>query len=41
VGAIIAALAQLLEADEAALIAELVPRVRELLDDGFLQVPDA
>ncbi|MGO4103430.1 methyltransferase [Leifsonia sp. YAF41] len=39
VGAIIGALAQLLEADETDLRAELLPRVRELLDDGFLQAP--
>jgi hypothetical protein len=35
-GAICAAIAQVLEVDEGALRAELVPRVRELLDDGFL-----
>ncbi|WP_245636012.1 DUF7059 domain-containing protein [Herbiconiux solani] len=35
-GAIIAAIAQVLEVDEAALRAELVPRIRSLLDDGFL-----
>ncbi|WP_241990776.1 DUF7059 domain-containing protein [Cryobacterium gelidum] len=40
VGAIIGALAQLLGADEAALTAELLPRVRELLVDGFLIVPE-
>ena len=39
VGAIIGAMAQLLEADETDLRAELLPRVRELLDDGFLQAP--
>jgi hypothetical protein len=39
VGAIIGALAQLLDADEPALIAELLPRVRELLLDGFLTAP--
>ncbi|GAB3124336.1 DUF7059 domain-containing protein [Glaciibacter psychrotolerans] len=39
VGAIIGALAQLLEVDESALGAELLPRVRELLGDGFLQTP--
>lgn len=38
VGAIIGALAQLLDADEAALTAELLPRVRDLLVDGFLAV---
>ena len=37
VGAIIDAIAQLLDADEAALRAELLPRVRALLDDGFLE----
>lgn len=40
VGAIIGALAQLLEADELALSVELLPRVRELLVDGFLTVPE-
>ncbi|TFD65671.1 DUF7059 domain-containing protein [Cryobacterium ruanii] len=40
VGAIIGALAQLLDVDEAALTAELVPRVRELLVDGFLTLPE-
>ncbi|WP_105035923.1 DUF7059 domain-containing protein [Cryobacterium aureum] len=39
VGAIIGALAQLLDADEQALSAELLPRVRELLVDGFLSLP--
>jgi hypothetical protein len=39
VGAIIGALAQLLAADEAALTAELLPKVRELLVDGFLLLP--
>ena len=39
VGSIVAALAQLLDVDEHALAAELFPRVRELLDDGFLQHP--
>ncbi|MEC5153621.1 hypothetical protein RCH23_000987 [Cryobacterium sp. CAN_C3] len=38
VGAIIGALAQLLDADEALLSGELLPRVRELLADGFLTV---
>lgn len=38
VGAIIGALAQLLGADEVALTAELLPRVRDLLVDGFLTV---
>jgi len=39
VGAIIDAIAQLLEADPVALRAELLPRVRALLDDGFLEPP--
>ena len=39
VGSIVGALAQLLEADEGALGADLLPRIRSLLDDGFLQVP--
>ena len=39
VGAIIGALVQLLDADESALTAELLPRVRGLLDDGFLLPP--
>lgn len=37
VGAIIAALAQLLEVDEAALASELIPAVRALIDDGMLR----
>ncbi|WP_241984628.1 class I SAM-dependent methyltransferase [Cryobacterium adonitolivorans] len=41
VGAIIDAIAQLLDADAAALRAELLPRVRALLDDGFLAPPAA
>ncbi len=41
VGAIIDAIAQLLDADAAALRAELLPRVRGLLDDGFLEPPAA
>ncbi|MGY4857788.1 DUF7059 domain-containing protein [Cryobacterium sp. AP23] len=41
VGAIIDAIAQLLDADAGALRAELLPRVRALLDDGFLQPPTA
>jgi len=41
VGAIIDAIAQLLDADAAALRAELLPRVRALLDDGFLEPPAA
>ena len=40
VGAIIGALAQLLDADEVALTAELLPKVRDLLVDGFLIVPE-
>jgi methylase of polypeptide subunit release factors len=36
VGAILAAIAQLLEVDESALIAETLPDVRRLLADGFL-----
>ena len=36
VGAIVAALAELLEVDEAALAAELLPAVRALVVDGFL-----
>ncbi|WP_241979391.1 MULTISPECIES: DUF7059 domain-containing protein [Cryobacterium] len=39
VGSIVAALAQLLTVDEGELAADLLPRVRELLDDGFLQHP--
>ena len=35
--AIVAALAQLLEVDEAALLAELLPGIRELVFDGFLR----
>lgn len=41
VGAIAAALAQLLEVDEAALRAELVDGARRLLDDGILLPPGA
>ena len=37
VGRLIAAIAELLEADPAALLADLLPRVRALLDDGFLR----
>jgi hypothetical protein len=40
VGAIIGALAQLLDADEPALTAELLPKVRALLVDGFLTGPE-
>ncbi|MFT2815537.1 class I SAM-dependent methyltransferase [Leifsonia sp. A12D58] len=39
VAAIIGALSQLLEVDEDALTADLLPRLRELLDDGFLRAP--
>ena len=39
VGSIVSALAQLLDVEERALAADLFPRVRELLDDGFLQHP--
>lgn len=39
VSAIIAALAHLLDADEHALTEQLLPRVRELLGDGFLLPP--
>lgn len=41
VGVIVSALAQLLEVDERALGSELLPRVRELLDDAFLVPADA
>jgi hypothetical protein len=37
VGAIIAAIAHLLEVDEPALTAELLPAVRTLIDDGMLR----
>ncbi|WP_241976377.1 DUF7059 domain-containing protein [Cryobacterium algoricola] len=40
VGAISGALAELLEVSERDLTAELLPRVRELLDDGFLLPPE-
>ena len=36
VGQLVGALAQLLEVDEAALAADLLPRVRELVVTGFL-----
>ena len=39
VGAIIGAVAQLLEVDEAALSAELLPAARALIDDGILLLP--
>jgi methylase of polypeptide subunit release factors len=39
VGAIVSALAQLLDASAADLTAEMLPRVRGLLDDGFLLIP--
>ncbi|WP_369816515.1 methyltransferase [Agromyces sp. Root81] len=40
IGAIVAALAHLLEVDEAALAAELLPAVRTLVDDGMLRFAD-
>jgi methylase of polypeptide subunit release factors len=40
VGAIVAALAQLLAVDETALAAELLPAVRTLIDDGMLLLDD-
>ncbi|MFC9559806.1 methyltransferase [Agromyces sp. NPDC056965] len=40
VGAIVAALAQLLEVDETALAGELLPAVRTLVDDGMLRFAD-
>ncbi|MFB9310765.1 methylase of polypeptide subunit release factors [Agromyces hippuratus] len=40
VGAIVAALAQLLEVDETALAADLLPAVRTLVDDGMLRFAD-
>jgi methylase of polypeptide subunit release factors len=40
VGAVVAAIAQLLDVDYAELLAELLPRVRDLLDDGFLLPAD-
>ena len=39
VGAIVAAIAQLLEVDAAALSADLLPAVRALIDDGMLRLP--
>ncbi|WP_344297913.1 DUF7059 domain-containing protein [Agromyces neolithicus] len=39
VGAIVGALAQLLEVDEGALAADLLPAVRALIDDGVLLLP--
>ena len=39
VGAIVAALAELLEVDAAALAADLLPAVRALIDDGMLRLP--
>ena len=39
VGAIVAALAQLLDVDGQALAADLLPAVRALIDDGMLQLP--
>ena len=38
-GAIVAAVAELLELDEAALSADLLPAVRALIDDGMLLLP--
>ena len=38
-GAIIAAIAQLLEVDEVALAAELLAAARALIDDGMLLLP--
>ncbi|MFD1572686.1 PqqD family protein [Agromyces cerinus subsp. nitratus] len=40
VGAIVSALAQLLEVDETALAADLLPAVRTLVDDGMLRFAD-
>lgn len=37
VGAIVGALSQLLEVDENALLAEVLPQLRELVSDGFLE----
>ncbi len=39
VGAIVSAIAELLDADETALSADILPRVRDLIDDGFLLPP--
>ena len=39
VGAVAGAIAQLLDADYLELLDELLPRVRALLDDGFLLPP--
>jgi len=39
VGAIVSALAELLEVDAAALAADLLPAVRALVDDGMLRLP--
>ncbi|MBG6237643.1 hypothetical protein IWX78_000586 [Mycetocola sp. CAN_C7] len=39
IGAVVAAIAQLLDADYPELLGELLPRVRALLDDGFLLPP--
>jgi methylase of polypeptide subunit release factors len=36
VGAVVAAIAQLLDVDYTELLAEILPRVRDLVDDGFL-----
>lgn len=40
VGALVAAIAELLEADAVALRADLLPRVRELVRTGFLRLPE-
>lgn len=40
VGAIVAAIAELMEVDFAELLAELMPRIRGLIDDGFLTAAD-
>lgn len=40
-GVIIAAIAQLLDVTEAALLGQLIPQVRELIDDGMLLFADA
>lgn len=40
VGAVAGAIAQLLDVDHRELLTELVPRVRALVDDGFLLPPD-
>ncbi|GHD49315.1 methyltransferase domain-containing protein [Mycetocola manganoxydans] len=40
ISAVVAAIAQLLDADYQELLAELLPRVRALIDDGFLLPPE-